>query len=266
MSRDPQEEERDAALLAVAHGLTAEQQRAVLDYVADRWPRMVGAEVADILEHTTDYDMFLQETEPVYARYADQLPRTPAVIFAMHALILTARPAMSPCGLPQSAFPATPGAVLALLQQCGAVDAPRFPEVAVCIRQPGGRSEANPITIFGRARASLRRAGHAGAAPEFDGSVRRDGSMAYNLLDIAAWVTLLDDDPVRASRRAADADLAYDPVRDLAAVVEAVADPGLSDMLDPRAGDAVARLREHAWTGTEAGTEARLRELLGGEG
>lgn len=64
-------------------------QNKFLSEVADRWPRLAGATIADVLEMTGDYDMFLEVTEPFYAVHGDELPPLAgAVRAALHALII----------------------------------------------------------------------------------------------------------------------------------------------------------------------------------
>jgi hypothetical protein len=87
-----QRAERDAALNAVAHALTMKERQQFLAAVARQWPRLVGAHVNDVLEYTTDYDLFLGQTEPFYAQLPVDFPGGPAVIFALHALIILGQP------------------------------------------------------------------------------------------------------------------------------------------------------------------------------
>jgi hypothetical protein len=85
---DQQAEERHAALMAVAHALTEAERSEFLARTSETYPRLRGAEVADVLDLTDDYDMFLDRTEPFFEKYADQTPDSPAVRFAAHVLIL----------------------------------------------------------------------------------------------------------------------------------------------------------------------------------
>lgn len=78
-------------LLALERSLTP-AERAVIDaYVKRHWPRLVGATPADVLEHTTDYDMFLDQTEPFYEACGDQLPAGTPNTAALHLLIILGR-------------------------------------------------------------------------------------------------------------------------------------------------------------------------------
>jgi hypothetical protein len=80
--------ERHAALMAVAHALTAAEREQFVAKVW-LWPGMAGADVADILDLTVEHDEFLDKTEPFYAQLAPgAVPAGPALIFALHALII----------------------------------------------------------------------------------------------------------------------------------------------------------------------------------
>src|ERR1700722_17978771 len=84
--------ERDAALIAGAHALTVEEREQFLAKTS-RWRGMDGAGVADVLDLTVEHDEFLGQTETFYARLAPgALPAGPALIFALHALIILGRP------------------------------------------------------------------------------------------------------------------------------------------------------------------------------
>lgn len=79
LSRRRDQEEHHAALMAVSRALTGEEAAAVCEEASRRWPRMQGAEVADILDMT--------EAFPDW----DQLPDFRGNTMAMHALILLGR-------------------------------------------------------------------------------------------------------------------------------------------------------------------------------
>jgi hypothetical protein len=91
----PEDQERDAALMAVAHALSEAERQQLLVHVAVKWPRLRGAGVADVLDLTTDHDMFLEQTEPFFAGPGRPggviFPDSPAVLFAAHAVILLGR-------------------------------------------------------------------------------------------------------------------------------------------------------------------------------
>jgi hypothetical protein len=110
-----QAEEQHAALMAVAHALTAAQQLAVCAEASRRWPRMQGAKTADILDITVDHDMFLGQTEPFFTGHGAEMPDglNYAPLFAAHALILLGRDLTVP-------------AVTALLVRAGCADAPDY--------------------------------------------------------------------------------------------------------------------------------------------
>jgi hypothetical protein len=59
-----------------------------LAYVAEHWPRLVGASIADVLEHTTSYDLFLDQTEPFYEAHGGEMPPASPNTAALHALII----------------------------------------------------------------------------------------------------------------------------------------------------------------------------------
>lgn len=239
------EAERDAALMAVAHSLTTAERVLFLGKVARDYPRLRGADVADVLDLTTDHDMFLDRTEPFFERFADQVPGTPALIFAVHLIILMG------WGL-------TPARVWVVLQRAGVVDPPRYPEVEVGLRAYDDRvpvqsgsigvsaPDANHLVLKARAEQGMRAAG----VPEsvitgFRESVRPTGIPGYgqNMADIARWVTLVDGYTPMPRK-------VYDPVGDLAVVVmfaELHAQAlGLADSPDgSQVATAVANLRSH---------------------
>jgi hypothetical protein len=103
-----QRAERDAALNAVAHALTMKERQQFLAAVARQWPRLAGAHVNDVLEYTTDYDLFLGQTEPFFEEHDSQMPDGSgfAYVVAAHVLIILGRPLTMP-------------AVLKLLQRAG---------------------------------------------------------------------------------------------------------------------------------------------------
>jgi hypothetical protein len=113
--------ERHASLTAVAHALTAFETGRFLAAVHVLYPRLRGAGVADVLDLTTDHDMFLAETESFFEQYGEQLHRqmdasSEAPRAAAHALILLGRPL-------------TVENVTALLTKAGVIDGPAVPEV-----------------------------------------------------------------------------------------------------------------------------------------
>jgi hypothetical protein len=84
-------DERHDALMAVARALTQDEQALILAK-SRKWPGMAGAEVADVLDHTVDYDEFLDRTEPFYETLPTDFPGGPGVIYALHSLILLGVP------------------------------------------------------------------------------------------------------------------------------------------------------------------------------
>lgn len=88
MTRE-QRDRNDKALSAVARAVTDGGGEArFLHVTGERWPRLRGAQVADVLEMTVDRDMFLPITEPFFEAHEAELPPVPAVLYALHALII----------------------------------------------------------------------------------------------------------------------------------------------------------------------------------
>ena len=79
----PSDPETDA-LLAVARALTEDEQRDLMAVTAARWPRLDGADPADVLDLTDNADMFLDVR---------------GLRYAAHALIILARPLTGPAVL-----------------------------------------------------------------------------------------------------------------------------------------------------------------------
>lgn len=80
------------ALLAVARALTEDEQRNLTASAAARWPRIAGADAADVLDLTDNADMFLDLTEAFFAEHAGELPDVRGLRYAAHALIILGRP------------------------------------------------------------------------------------------------------------------------------------------------------------------------------
>lgn len=202
--------ERDAALMAVAHALTDAQSVECMHRFKDvTGLSPAGMTVADVLDCTTDHDMFLDQTEPFLERFARQMPQDVPLSAALHAVILLGKTL-------------TPGRVIALLQRAGMTEVPRYPEVEVGLRvresDLGGVaqvSDANHLVLKARAEQGMRAAGVPEAGiTEFRASVRETGIPGFSrsAADIAAWVTLVD-------RTTAMSRKVYDPVHDLAVVL-----------------------------------------------
>lgn len=82
-------EARHRALMAVAAAVRESGGKdKLLAEAFDRWPRLRGATIADVLDMTDNYDMFLDITEPFGETHDAELPPVPAVRFALHALII----------------------------------------------------------------------------------------------------------------------------------------------------------------------------------
>lgn len=201
-----QRAERYASLMAVTSALRREDRVAFMNAVDKCWPRLRGAQVADILDMTTDRDMFLGQTEPFFEKFADQLPGgvSYAASFAAHVVIILGRPL-------------TPGRVIVLLQRAGTVAPPRYPDVKVSVwtKTLGPYTDANYVMLQARAEQGMRAAGvPEDLLTEFRSSVRRTGVPGFsrNAADVAAWVTLTDE-PIDMPRAR------YNPTDDLAVLV-----------------------------------------------
>ena len=152
-------EERHRALTAVAGALTPEETTAFLARTS-RWRGIGGAGVADVLEHTTDYDEFLGVTEPFYEEHGTRLPHCHGTIIAMHALVILQRDL-------------TPEAVTGLLERAGLAGPPYDPlpdlaHVLFRLRRMGGGFAPS----MAEAMARLKRAGVDGTAAEIEARVR----------------------------------------------------------------------------------------------
>lgn len=224
-----QHEERHAALMAVAHSLTAAERVAFLGRVVRRYRAIDGADVADVLDLTTEHDEFLDQTEPFYEKFGEQLPEVPAVIFAIHFIILMG-------------WELTPGRVWSVLQRAGAVDPPRFPEVeaGLIIAIGGLRAHAgdgNHLLVKARAEQGMRAAGISeDVITEFRESVRPTGLPGYgqNMADIARWVTLVDRYTEMPRK-------VYDPTDDIAVILAWLQMHGVDAPVRP----AITNLRSH---------------------
>lgn len=234
------DEAQHAALMAVAHTLTGGEAAWLMAETGQRWPRLNGAQPADILDHTTDYDMFLDTTEPFFEKYGARFPDIPGMRTAAHLLILMERDL-------------TPGTLMALLQKAGVAEASGR-DARASLRLPDG-ALANSILVVSRAEQSLRAAGVDEAdITRFRAEMREhdwDGT-AYALIKAAEWVTLVDgyEEPARAP---------YDPTWDLAVLAVGVS---RMDALPPNAVVALANLRRSIGLDSPEQAEAHLRELL----
>jgi hypothetical protein len=237
---DLQAEERHAALMAVSCTLTAAEQVSFLGHAVRMWPRMEGATVADVLDYTTDYDMYLAKTEAFFEKFAEQMPDdlnyAPRIV--AHVILILG-------------LPLTPGRVLSFLQRAGVVDPPRFPEVEVGLHASrpapglvnfGHTPDANHLLLMARARQGLRAAGTGeNVITEFRETVRRyDDKPGYsrNAADIAKWVTLVDRYTEMPRR-------VYDPTDDIALVLGAVASDAGAWASPAEIGQALRNLRSH---------------------
>jgi hypothetical protein len=250
-------EERHAALMAVAHALTADERASLLGNAVRRYPGLDGAEVADVLDLTTDHDKFLDVTEPFLERYSDQLPQDVRLNAAMHAIVLLG-------------LKLTPGRLVSLLQRAGLAEAPRYPEVEVGLRayereEPADASvtDANSVMLRARAEQGLRAAGvPESEITEFRDSVRETGipGEQFNVGDIAAWVTFAD-------RYTPTPRKVYDPIDDITAVLAWVVVPQQANerTLVERSEQGIKNLRSHLDMRAPETIEASLRAFFGRE-
>jgi hypothetical protein len=225
-------EARNAVLRAVAHSLTEPERARFLAHVAEQWPRLRGADVADVLDITTDHDMFLSRTEPFFERFGEQLPQDVRLSAAIHAVIILGEEL-------------TPARVIARLQRAGVTEAPRYPEVEVGLlgRDPGRSPnyDVNHLMLRARAEQGMRAAGvPEDVITEFRASVRHHDDQpgfSRNAADIARWVTFADRWTPLPGK-------IYDPLADLAVILtyaDATDGPKGSEEFQ----QALANLRSH---------------------
>jgi hypothetical protein len=220
--------EQHAALMAVAHALTAAEREKFLAKTS-RWRGMDGADVADVLDMTVDHDMFLDTTEPFFEKFADQIPSyegNHAALYAVHAVIILSQRL-------------TPARVASLLQRAGVVEAPRYPDVEAGLRLVDDGRDANSLMLKARAEQGLRATGISEAViTEFRISVRVTGTPGFscNVADIAKWVTLVDRYTEMPRK-------IYDPTDDIALALAYLHKTGVVGGGD--AGVALDNLRSH---------------------
>jgi hypothetical protein len=231
-------------LEAVAGVLTDEQREKFMDTAIRRWGQFEHEEVtpADVLDYTTDYDEFLEQTEPFFSEHGDELPYGRAHTAVMHALILTGRKL-------------TVDAVIALEQKAGQLPAPQYPDLTVGLRLPTG-NPANTLLVFARAQWAMREAG----VPEseitrFHYEVREHHAVLSRraLADVARWVMLADDCHMQRP-------VPYDPVPDLGVLLFGLVKAGT--VLSPEASQALANITRAVGTKAPAESAEHLRQLL----
>lgn len=76
-------------LVLIQEALTDEETRQFLEEATRRWPGTEGAHVADVLDLTTDHDMFLDQTEPFFEAHV--VPGPAPHTAALHLLIILGR-------------------------------------------------------------------------------------------------------------------------------------------------------------------------------
>lgn len=229
-------EEQHGQLMAVAHSLTAAERVLFLGKVTRRYSRLEGAEVADVLDLTSDHDMFLDQTEPFFERFEAQMPDDVhyAPLYAAHVIILMG-------------WQLTPGRVWFIMQRAGVVDAPRFPEVEAGLvarldpheGNPGFPLDLNHLVLKAKAEQGMRAAGiPEDVITEFREGVRATGTPGFNpnVGDIARWVTLVDRYTEMPRR-------VYDPTDDLAVLLHWASCMG--GVMDPEIRPHLANLRSH---------------------
>jgi hypothetical protein len=83
------EPDLDQAVTKVAAAVVANGGESKFEaYVAENWPRLSGAGVADVLEMCASYDMFAEITEPFFVLHDGELSPVPARTVALQALII----------------------------------------------------------------------------------------------------------------------------------------------------------------------------------
>ena len=87
----PWHEQKHDAVMAVADALTVDEQAEFLRIVAEQWPGLRGAHVADVLDIAADHDMFLDVTEPFYEAHEAELPESMGMPYATRALVILGR-------------------------------------------------------------------------------------------------------------------------------------------------------------------------------
>jgi len=233
--------------MAVAHSLTEAEREQFLAKTS-RWRGMDGAEVADVLDMTTDHDMFLDKTEPFYERFSDQIPSCEgdAVAYAMHAIVILG-------------LELTPARLASFLQRAGTCEAPRYPEVEAGILMSGSYRDGAPcvnhLMVMARAEQGLRAAGvDEYEITQFRAAVRETGLPGYsrNVADIAAWVTLVDRYTPLPRK-------VYDPLDDIATVLAWLKQHGVDAPVRP----ALANLRSHLDMRTAETIKSSLAGFLG---
>lgn len=241
-----------ATLMAVAYSLTGDEQMALLHDVGNRWPHLHGATVADVLDYTTDYDQFLDKTEPFLTRFAGQIPAYEgdyAALYAMHVILLLG-------------LELTPARLAYFLQRAGVCEAPRYPDVVAGILMEGSYRDGAPcvnhLTILARAEQALRAHGvDEYEITQFRAAVRVTPLPGYsrNVADIAAWVTLAD-------RYVPLAGVRYDPAHDLAVVLLASAEATYRARTSPELHQALVNLQAHVGTSSVEEAEAHIRDFF----
>lgn len=285
-------EQQHRALMAVARALTQEEQGLILAK-SRKWPGMAGAEVADVLDHTVEYDEFLGQTEPFLEEHAIEVGDGYGTAYVLHALVLLGRPL-------------TVEAVRAL-QQRVRLDAARHSAASqtarAARRKRGGwvvdldadrhsaaaqtalvLTDGECVTIthaavdWGFPRESLPartaevldwlvdcpnfaavyapfRSFHAAELPD-------DWYPRFAMTALCALGRHLTMDSVTGlMRRARGGDAPYDPLPDVAHVLFRLR--AMGGGYAPSMAVALASLKKGGLVGTEAEIEARLRELTG---
>lgn len=269
--REPGHERQHDALMAVTRALTEDESGIILSKSA-RWPGMAGAGVADVLDHTVDYDEFLNRTEPFYERHTAELGELGdnyGTIYALHALILLDREltveavrsllaraaehvAQRRDAAKRTALALTDGEAVTITHM--AVDEVGFPREnlpATLADVLAWLAHSGAFTV----EIALFFAEHSDELPDD----------RYPLLALIALLALgrpLTMDAVtELMRRARNGDAPYDPVPDLAHVLFRLRRMGTG--YAPSMAVALANLKKAGITGTEDEIAMRLRDLGG---
>lgn len=260
-------EQQHKALMAVARALTQEEQGLILTK-SRKWPGMAGAEVADVLDLTVDHDEFLSLTEPFLEEHAGEVGDGYGTAYVLHALVLLGRPLtveavralQQRVRLDAARYSAASQTALAL----GDGECVTITHAAVELGYPRGRRPARTAEVLDwladsgvfTAWIALFFADHGDELPD-------DRLPLFSALALLALGRPLTMDSVTdLMRRARGGDAPYDPLHDLAVLVEAVRRMG-GVGFSPAVALALANLKKGGLVGGHEEIEARLRELTG---
>lgn len=265
--REPGHERQHDALMALARALT-EDETAVILAKAARWPGMNGAGLADIIDHTVEYDEFLNRTEPFFMAHDKDFDSDYAPAYAAHALILLDRELTVEAvrELMARAEEEAGRRYAAAERMARALTDGQGVEITHTAVELGFPRESLPVRVQDvlewlagsgafTVEIALFFAEHSDELPDD----------RYPLLAMVALLALgrpLTMETVTdLMRRARNGDAPYDPVPDLAHVLFRLRSMGGG--YAPSMAVALANLKKAGIAGTAAEIEARLRDLGG---